>query len=94
MNTATKIKTLDDWRGDAALYRLSEPLDGNEYVVVSAATLQSLVSFELEAWQATETYIFGADRSGKVTDWGELDGSLKGTLDHAEALRSAGYEVA
>ena len=66
-------------------YQLSEPLEGTEFVVVSA----SVVPFG-----APETYIFPADAAGEVTDWGELDGSYRGGLDHEKALRNAGYDVA
>lgn len=73
--------------GDARLYRLNEPLNGYQYVVVSAVD-------ERPAHRLHETYIFGADHTGKVIDWGELEGSYKGGTDHEEALRGAGYEVA
>lgn len=76
-------------RGDANLYRLSEPLQGNYFVVVSAVNDERFGSYPI-----VETYIFGADSNGKVTDWGELFGSYKGGTDHAEALRGAGYEIA
>lgn len=84
--TATQIHTtaLNHMRGDARLYQLSEPLDGSEHVVVSGID---------NRWGA-ETYIFPADSSGEITSWGELEGSFKGSIDHAEALRGAGYEVA
>lgn len=83
--TATQIhKRLQEMSGDARLYQLSEPHEGNEYVVVSGIS---------NNW-GTETYIFPADASGEITDWGELYGSFKGSIDHAEALRGAGYEVA
>lgn len=95
MNTATEIRKLTTMRGDASLYKLSEPLDGNEYVMVSAVDLasqfESIRAYDLDA---TETYIFPANELGEVLDWGELDGSQKGTLDHSVALRDAGYEVA
>lgn len=85
MNTATRIDTpLPDFSGNAALYRLDPPMDGVEHVIVSA----------IDGSWATETYIFPADPSGEVTDWGELSGSYKGGTDHAEALRGAGYEIA
>ena len=73
--------------GDARLYRLNEPLGGYQYVVVSAVD-------ERPAYRVYETYIFGADHTGKVLHWGELEGSYKGGADHEEALRGAGYEVA
>lgn len=87
MKTASFIKKLDSFTGDAALYLLSEPLvgydgDSHDWVVVSATTV-------LEP----ETYIFPSDGDGKVTNWGELDGSYRGGLSHSEALEGAGYKV-
>lgn len=82
--TATKIKNLNGWEGDARLYRLSEPLDGHEYVIVSAVVAM---------FSGPETYIFPADPEGEVTGWGELEGSFRGGLDHVEALEGAGYVV-
>lgn len=67
-------------------YRLSEPLEGHDVVVVSA--LPSAYDTK-----RPETYIFGADDNGKITHWGELAGSYRGGTDHNEALRGAGYEV-
>ncbi|MBT2587920.1 hypothetical protein [Arthrobacter sp. ISL-95] len=84
LKSATQIhKRLGDFRGDARLYKLSEPLDSHDHVVVSGINNE---------WGA-ETYIFGADESGEVASWGELSGSFRGYVDHAEALRGAGYEV-
>ena len=40
-----------------------------------------------------ETCIFPADESGSVIDWGELDGSLRGTTSHRKALEGAGYKL-
>ena len=40
-----------------------------------------------------ETYIFPADEDGNVLDWGELEGSYRGGMDHEEALHNAGYEI-
>lgn len=92
METATYIKTLDGFRGNAALYRLSKPLGGYsddektfEFVVASASRIPYV--------GGTETYLFGADADGNVVDWCELPGSVKNTLDHADALRRAGYEI-
>ena len=95
MSAATLIKRLPSWQGDAALYRMEPPLDGNDYVVVSAVDLAlRFPTYGDPRPMQIETYIFAADESGEVEDYGELSGSLKGTLDHAEALRAAGYEVA
>lgn len=82
--TATLVKRyLPSFNGAARLYHLSEPLDGHEFVVVSAVV----------AYSGPETYIFPADESGKVTGWCELHGSFRGELDHESALEGAGYEV-
>jgi hypothetical protein len=86
---ATKVKEMDDWRGDAALYKLDPPLvDGDgehEYVVVSAA----------DAFMSgPETYIFAADMNGHVDCFIELSGSFRGDLCHETALANAGYRVA
>ena len=88
--TETKTATLitDDlngFTGQAAHYRLDPPLDGAEFVVVSATVAM---------FSGPETYIFAADESGKITDFSEKDGSYRGGLDHAEALEGAGYAVA
>lgn len=80
------------WRGDAGLYRLSEPMQAGwaedagmtEYVVVSAA---------IALFTGAETYIFASDAEGNITDWVELEGSFRGRLDHAEALQRAGYVI-
>ena len=85
---ATFIKRLSDWKGDARLFKLSEPTkyEGGEteYVVVSAA---------VALFSGPETYIFPANDSGEVADWGELDGSFQGDLDHERALRRAGFHI-
>ncbi|MEA5453254.1 hypothetical protein SPF06_00830 [Sinomonas sp. JGH33] len=95
MPTATHIRNLHDWIGRAALYRMDPPLDGNEYVVVSAADSRGRRwASTIPEVMKTETYIFGADDEGNCPDLRELPGSMKGTLSHEEALAKAGYEVA
>ncbi len=64
-------------------YRLDPPLDGSEYVVVSAV---------VALYSGPETYIFPADETGHITGYGELDGSYRGGLSHETALRDAGYD--
>lgn len=105
MSTATLVKgSLPKFRGDAALYRLDPPLvqthyrgdepdESHEYVIVSAIDNTEMMAFSGLDLDWRETYIFPATPDGEVADWGELDGSVKGTLDHADALRGAGYEV-
>ena len=93
------IKQLEGYQGDAALYELSEPVlyprwasyDDEEkqkttWVVVSA--LPSAFDTGI-----SECYIFAATSQGEVVDWGELDGSERGTTDHQHVLASAGYEL-
>lgn len=82
MNKATFVKRVNG-AGDGRVYRLDPPLNGVDYVWVSATSTYS----------GPETYIFASDADGAVLDWGELPGSFRGGLDHAEALRGAGYEV-
>jgi hypothetical protein len=89
MATATFVKNLDGFNGNATLYRVNPPLKSysgeDEYalVVVSAVV----------AFGYPETFIFGADEDGEVMNWLELPGSFKGALDHTRALRDAGYDV-
>lgn len=93
--TATLVREkLPKFSGHANLYRLSEPLDGNEYVIVSAVNMGSRFPMDhVPLSMQIETYIFPASEDGEVIDWGELFGSMKGTLSHIEALGEAGYEV-
>ena len=90
---ATFVRTLDeDFTGDARLYRLEPPItypewgerETAEYVIVSAVNA---------FYTGPETYIFAADENGNVLDWGELDGSFRGSCDHNAALSRAGYGV-
>ncbi|MEN9491135.1 MAG: hypothetical protein RJA63_1584 [Pseudomonadota bacterium] len=89
---AQQIKWLDGFNGSAALFNLTPPLlvvgygdvvDTHDFVVVSAADVM---------FSGPETYIFPADADGNVTNWIELDGSFRGSLDMWRALRNAGYE--
>ena len=89
---ATLIREhLPEFVGRASLYRIFPEVaydaDGvkhtTNYVVVSAVH-DHLIH---------ETFIFPADESGSVIDWGELDGSLRGTTSHQKALEGAGYKL-
>lgn len=85
--TATRMTGLDRTSGSGAevrCYRLSEPLDGHETVAVSAV---------VAPFSGPETYIFPCDEAGRITAWGELDGSYRGGLSHVAALEGAGYLV-
>lgn len=94
--TATFVKDVSAYfNGTAHLFKVSPAVpyswnhdskayDGEtEYIVASAVT----------GW-AYETYLFPADENGSVIDWGELDGSQKGTTDIQSVMSEAGYSVA
>jgi hypothetical protein len=81
MKIAKYIENLD-WTSDARLYALSEPLEGHKHIVVSAADAP---------YTGPETFIFGCDERGNAVDFGELEGSFRGALDHDKALKYAGY---
>jgi hypothetical protein len=87
MGTATCVGRPTGFNGEAWVFDLSEPLqdyDGTPYsrVIVSVTMLEYGV-------YECETYIFGlADHH---VHWGELPGSVKGTVSHATALAAAGY---
>ena len=82
---------LPEFVGYASLYRIfpevAYDVDGvmhtTNYVIVSA----------VQDHLINETFIFPADESGSVIDWGELDGSLRGTTSHRKALEGAGYKL-
>ena len=108
MKTATFIKQLtENWRGDARLYELSEPVKCKQYdeedddvtsFVIVSAVFKDFSNHPLESLLATpddgnETYIFPASKDGDVLDWIKLPGSFKGALDHARALRDAGFTI-
>lgn len=89
---ATLIRRdLPEFVGHASLYGVlpgvAYDADGvthtTNYVIVSAVHDHPI----------HETYIFPADESGSVIDWGELDGSLRGTTSHRKALEGAGYKL-
>ncbi len=98
MAKATFIKRIgENMRGDARLYELETPVYYSFYDLTTgesgeAYTKHVLVSAADVPFSGPETYIFPADETGKVLDWGELDGSFRGSLDHARALANAGYE--
>lgn len=84
MATATFVRTLDDWNGNAAVYQLDPPLAGYRHVVVSAVDAP---------FSGAETYIFGCDGDGEVADFDELPGSTRGVLSHPTAAGRSGYEL-
>ncbi len=87
-NIATFIRFIDGEQGHVSLYHLTPSLDGHAYVYVSATNAP---------YTGPETYIFPAPGPDimklEPTNWGELDGSYRGSLSHSTALSNAGYEV-
>lgn len=53
------------------------------FVITSAADV---------IYSGPETYIFPANSLGEVTDWGELPGSLRGSLNHETAIKGINHE--
>lgn len=86
MTTATYLRTLTGFSGDARLFKLSESIQYDkgetDHVIVSAVVVP---------FSGPETYIFPANENGEIAHWGELDGSFRGGLDHAQALENAGW---
>jgi hypothetical protein len=91
--TAKFIRDLDDFRGHAALYKLSTPLIHEGYDDVQTNHSYVVVSSAHVPFSGPETYIFGANKHGEVVNWSELEGSRRGVYSHADVLRKAGYEV-
>ena len=87
MMTATHLPELDrvsEAGANQKTYRVDPPLDGHEYVTVSAVV----------AWfSGPETYIFPSTDKGEITGFLELEGSYQGGLNHLEALSNAGYTL-
>ena len=83
LNHGIKVEGEDPTGGmDGRLYKLDPPVP-TEFVLVSA--IQAAFDTGMP-----ETFIFPADEDGKVTSWGELEGSFQGGQDHEKALRGLG----
>ena len=94
MPTATFVKQRNG-TGEGRVYRLDPPMPLSDEEADQGSTSYVWVSATVVPYDGgPETYIFACDAEGQVSDWGELPGSYKGGLDHDEALRGAGYEVA
>ena len=84
--SAIALKNVKEAQGRACLYKLSEPLTGYEYVVVSAVRNH-------RTDRDGETLIFGSDDTGKIKSFLELPGSYTGGMEHDKALNDAGYDI-
>lgn len=83
-NNPTQVQTL---------YHLSQPItygwdneSRTEFVVVSALS----AAFDTHK---PETFIFPADEQGEIVDFSEMQGSQRGTTDHATVIAAAGWEM-
>lgn len=97
MKMATFIRELD-WKSDARLYRCDpffkdEEYDHDKEEYVDVEHEYVIVSAVNTMFSGPETYIFPAVKDGRAKDMLELNGSFTGSLDHAQALRNAGYEI-
>ena len=81
---ATFVKQIPKGKGDMRLYHCDTGGCLPEYVIVSAVNA---------VFSGPETYIFEANDKGEVVDYGELEGSFRGELNHAKALANAGYSI-
>jgi len=84
--SAVALRNIKEAQGRACLYKLSEPLTGYEYVVVSAVK-SNLTDRD------GETLIFGSDDTGKIKSFLKLPGSYTGGMEHDKALNDAGYDI-
>lgn len=92
--TATIARRLQGWRGDARLYRLSEPVRDPDWDDSMPAVDHVFVSaVSAPEWNILETYIFPASPEGEPISFSEMRGSYQGGLDHTEALLGAGWAV-
>lgn len=83
-----------NFNGEAALYRLSPPMEIRDWDEnVTGTTDYVVVSAAMVPYTGPETYIFPANENGEVVSWGELDGSFRGELNIPAALRNAGYSI-
>jgi hypothetical protein len=71
------------------VYQMVPPYEGNEFVFISATTL----NFGMGGKRESETYIFPCDKYGEVKEFLEINGSKKNTLSHEEVLRDIGYKI-
>ncbi len=79
--SAFKIKNISSHK---ILWEVMPRIDGNKYVITSTANTPLV---------GKEVYLFPADEKGNIIDWGELEGSYHGSLDHKKCFENIGYSV-
>ena len=84
---------LRGFSGHAAVYELTPPLVEEDYAGNKKKHRFVVVSAVVALFTGPETYIFPSTKGGVIKSYGELDGSYRGDMDHAEALKGAGYSL-
>ena len=83
--TAKLIKAdLNDFTGNACLYKVNPPIEKNKYVIASSV---------IAPFSGEETLLFPAFKNGEVKSWSELDGSQRGTMSHTLVFEEIGYKT-
>lgn len=93
MKKATFIKKISGMNGDARLYKCEPAFISYDWFDEKEKSYDYVVVSGVDNEVICETYIFPANEMGDVVDWGELEGSFQGGVDHARALAGAGYEI-
>ena len=65
-----------------ALYKLSTPLQGYNYVLASTVLVEPV-----------ETLLFGCNDKGDLVEWLDVNNATKAILDHFTAFQEIGYEI-
>lgn len=87
--TATYVRQIEGWRGDARLFRLSAAVP-DDY---GEATVDHVIVSAVHVLGEPETYIFPANADGECLNYLEMAGSQRWTTDHEEVIRAAGWEL-
>ena len=86
-------RNLLKFTGTAHLYRVDPPVSWEDNEGKKQKTNFIVVSQTNAFLIGWETYIFPADKNGKVQSWAELEGSRKGDISPDDLLREIGYLV-
>lgn len=91
---ARKIKKLDNFQGEAWLYKIDPPAKEEPVLCDEVSESEYIVSSAVSTmFGSSETFLFLCDKDGNVLNWGELEGSFCGGMDNDKAVRDAGYEI-
>jgi len=70
------------------LYKFEPPIKDWDDNLITYAVLSSISNFFTE-----ETYIFASNEKGDVSNWAELEGSMRGNHTHEEILKNLDYKI-